>query len=262
MCPLLLLSALPKNVVELAIAISCIDNGLKQSAIFDPSENDIVGACWCPTMVNQRNLLIRLLSIPPITMLTNGPSLLVVYNPTHHIPLNLLPLSLSNQHHCSTADISNMPFDSPAHRDRLRMLATYVASSSFTNSSGWALAKTGHMLVEKPSGQETLAIGVAKVLDYKLFCGPTGNYNEKFKGTTPLEKAKYTFTVGRPDEMAFHEDYDKLFSNLEKVQSSISFGNDRRNMLDASTRTIRFSGLVFHERVSPLSLSTSTTHLF
>lgn len=142
-----------------------------------------------------------------------------------------------------------MTFNSPSHRDKLRKLQSYVASSAFLNSSGWGHAKTGHILVEKPSGTERVTIGVAKVLEHKLFSGPAGNYNAKYKDTSPFEKAKYSFTVGRPDEPAFQDDYDKMFSNLEKIQASISYDKDRRNMLDSLTKTIRFSCPIFYERV-------------
>jgi hypothetical protein len=108
------------------------------------------------------------------------------------------------------------------------------------------------MLIEKHSREEQIGIGVVKVLDHKLFCGPVGNYNPKFSDNSPLEKAKYTLTVCRPDEPAFHEDYEKMFSNLGTIQSSISYGNDQRNMLDNLTRTIRFSVNVFEERVGPM----------
>jgi hypothetical protein len=124
-----------------------------------------------------------------------------------------------------------------------------MASPAFLSSSGWALTKTGHMLGEKPLGAEYVAITVVKVLDYKLFCGPMGNYNEKFKDNSPLEKAKYTFTIGKPDEAAFHTNYNLTFSSLEKIQTSISFDRDQQNMLDPLAKTIRFSCPIFVERV-------------
>lgn len=147
---------------------------------------------------------------------------------------------------------SDKQFDSVSHRENLRRLQTYVPGASFVSSSGWALAKTGHQLVQKPSGEEQVGIGVAKVLEHKLFCGPVGNYNPRFKDRTPLQKAKYTFTVGRPDEPGFRDDYDHMFANLDKIQGSIGYGNDRRNLLEPVTHTIRFSAPVFEERVSHL----------
>jgi hypothetical protein len=85
-------------------------------------------------------------------------------------------------------------------------------------------------------------------LDHKLFCGPMANYNPEFQNAT-LEKAKYTFTVGRPEQSGFREDYDILYANLEKMQSAICYGNDRRNMLDPQTKTIRFACPLFEKRV-------------
>jgi hypothetical protein len=134
------------------------------------------------------------------------------------------------------------------HREKLRKQQSYAATSSFSHSSGWTLAKTGHMLVTNPGGNEQVAIGVAKVLDHKLFCGPMANYNAQFENAT-LEKAKYTFTVGRPDHPGFRDDYDQLYANLEKLQGSICYGKDRRNMLDPQTKTIRFACPLFEQRV-------------
>jgi hypothetical protein len=142
-----------------------------------------------------------------------------------------------------------MVFDSIAHRDKLRRLQTYVAAATFIANSSWTPEKTGHMLINKNNQEEQIGIGVAKVMNHKLFCGPEGNCNAEFKEKAPLQKAKYTFTVCRPDEPAFHDDYDKMFSNLERVEASISYGKDRRNMLDSTTKTIRFSTPVFEKRV-------------
>jgi hypothetical protein len=77
------------------------------------------------------------------------------------------------------------------------------------------------------------------------------NYNAQFKNAT-LEKAKYTFTVGRPDHPGFHNDYNQLYANLEKLQGSICYGKDRRNMLDPQTKTIRFTCPLFKQRVGLL----------
>ena len=92
-------------------------------------------------------------------------------------------------------------------------------------SSGWVLAKTGHVLVMNPGGIEQIAIGVAKVLDCKLFCGPMANYNAQFENST-LEKAKYTFTVGQPEQPGFCDNYDRLYANLDKLQDSICYRKD------------------------------------
>ena len=145
-------------------------------------------------------------------------------------------------------DTSPHTLNLTTHREKLQKQQSYAANASFTPSSGWALAKTGHVLVTNPGGKEQVAIGVAKVLDHKLFCGPMANYNPEFQNAT-LEKAKYTFTVGRPEQSGFREDYDILYANLEKIQSAICYGNDRRNMLDPQTKTIRFACPLFEKRV-------------
>jgi hypothetical protein len=143
---------------------------------------------------------------------------------------------------------STEPLNLTTHREKLRKQQSYAATSSFTHSSGWGLAKTGHILVTNPGGNEQVAIAVAKVLDHKLYCGPMANYNAQFENAT-LEKAKYTFTVGRPDHPGFRDDYDQLYANLEKLQGSICYGKDRRNMLDPQTKTIRFACPLFEQRV-------------
>jgi hypothetical protein len=144
----------------------------------------------------------------------------------------------------SSTEIQNLT----THREKLRRQQSYAATASFTQSSGWALAKTGHVLVTNPGGIEQVGIGVGRVLDHKLFCGPMANYNPQFQNAT-LDKAKYTFTLGRPEQPGFREDFDLLYANLDKLQSSICYGKDRRNMLDPQTKTIRFTCPLFEKRV-------------
>jgi hypothetical protein len=140
-------------------------------------------------------------------------------------------------------------FNANIYRDVLRKQESYVPNANFLPSSGWTLAQTGHQLVKKPSGEEQVGVGVGRVLDYRLACSPAGNYNSRFKDNSPLQKAKFAFTVGRPTEPAFQEDYDKMYSNLDKIQNSIGFANDRRNMLEPITKAIRFCSPMFEPRV-------------
>lgn len=222
-CTRLLLSALPNDVCGLAAIISAMVNSCNSWDTADPSANVIV--------VTGRLMIVTCFKCDDGPCLLSVPLLFTAFI-TLHFFLRI-----------------KMTFDSPTHRDKLRKLHAYVSSATFLTSSGWALAKTGHMLVEKPSGTESVAIGVAKVLDHKLLCGPVGNYNPKFKDNSPLEKAKYSFTVGRPDEPAFQEDYDKMYSNLDRIQNSISYDKNSRNLLDPLTKTIRFSCPIFVQRV-------------
>ena len=122
-------------------------------------------------------------------------------------------------------DSSAKTLDLIAHQEKLLKQQSYAATSNFMHSSRWALAKTGHVLVTNPGRTEQIAIGVAKVLDHKLFCGPMANYNTQFKNST-LEKAKYTITVGQPEQPGFCDDYDRLYANLDKLQDSICYGKD------------------------------------
>jgi hypothetical protein len=55
-------------------------------------------------------------------------------------------------------------------------MPTYVANPSFAQRIGWQREGAGHELVMKSSSESAVCIIVGHVLDYRLHCGPAGNY--------------------------------------------------------------------------------------
>lgn len=141
-----------------------------------------------------------------------------------------------------------MPFNAPAHRAYLRKLAMYVATQAFTVNVGWVQEGSADMLAESQSGDIAVAILVAKVTADRISCGAVGNHSNKVT-FGPLEKAKYQFTVGRPDDEVFGTEYDVLYPILAKVQKSIAkTGNPQYFLLD--DKKIKFSQDVFIKRAT------------
>lgn len=104
----------------------------------------------------------------------------------------------------------------------------------------------GHVAIDKSSCNPLVAIVVGKVNEFKLTCGPTGNFNLKFN---TLDKAKFCFTLKCPPEPAYLEDWEKLLIAMDKVQSGIALTIDRHNLLDTTTKSLRFSALIFEKKV-------------
>lgn len=139
-----------------------------------------------------------------------------------------------------------MAHNSNLHRDSLRKLQVYAASITFLKNVGWTQAQVGHVAINKSSCNPLVAIAVGKVNEFKLTCGPTGNFNPKFN---TLDKAKFCFTLECPPEPAYLEDWEKLLIAMDKVQSGIALTKDRRNLLDTTTKSLRFSAPIFEKKV-------------
>lgn len=142
-----------------------------------------------------------------------------------------------------------MTFNAPAHRNHLQTLGNYVATATFIAHLGWKQLGSGHNLVDKGDREEKICIVMGKVLDYRLNCSTIGNYRKEYP---PLSKAKFQFTLGRPDESALTKDFDEGVKNLAKAQGTIASTQDRRNMLvkEGTDNNIRFTAPIFLKRVS------------
>jgi len=143
-----------------------------------------------------------------------------------------------------------MPFNSPAHRDSLHGLANYVAAATFLSKVGWKQDGYAHMVKEKTTNEDAVLILVGKVLDDRLFCGPSGNWspNNTFGG---LRTAKYNFTLGLPDEDAFTSDFTSAFKTLGTLQNNIASTPHRLHFLlgeGEQFSTLRFATPVFEKR--------------
>jgi len=68
-----------------------------------------------------------------------------------------------------------MPFNFPAHCDYLHGLANYIATATFLTKLSWKQDGYARMVKEKFTNEDAMLILVGKVLDDRLFCGPSGN---------------------------------------------------------------------------------------
>lgn len=106
------------------------------------------------------------------------------------------------------------------------------------------------MVKEKITNEDAVLILVGKVLDDRLFCGPSGNWspNNTFGG---LRTAKYNFTLGLPDEDAFTNDFTSAFKTLGTLQNNIASTPHRLHFLlgeGEQFSTLRFATPVFEKR--------------
>lgn len=131
----------------------------------------------------------------------------------------------------------------------MHTLRNYVATAAFMNHIAWKQDGSGHVLVDKADRDEKVCVVVGKVLDYRLNCTPIGNYRAEYP---PLSKAKFQFTLAKPNEAALVKDFDDAVKTLNKAQGTIASTKDRLNMLinDGSENNIRFTAPVFEKRVS------------
>ena len=139
-----------------------------------------------------------------------------------------------------------MPHNSPAHRDSLHKLDAYVAGPTFLKNTAWSPGDMGHIAVDNSTASPMVAVVVGKINDARLNCGPGGNFTPKFGN---FEKAKFTFILGCPHEPAYSEDWEHMLTTLDKVQNTIASTNSKRDLVDTSTRSLRFGAPIFTKRV-------------
>ncbi|KIJ11074.1 hypothetical protein PAXINDRAFT_157428 [Paxillus involutus ATCC 200175] len=142
-----------------------------------------------------------------------------------------------------------MSFDSTEYRKILTKQPNYSASPTITENLEWRPHGSGHTIFDKGEDEEPFtAITVGKVLDYKLNANPSGTYLGKDFGS--LSKAKYQFYLTRPLDPAFKDDFLRTYAMLEKLQTLVAKGPNKKDMLYTAVggRLIRFARSVFEER--------------
>jgi hypothetical protein len=82
----------------------------------------------------------------------------------------------------------------------------------------------------KKDGQEAVIIVIGKVIKDRIYCGPVGNWStDNCWGS--LKSAKYTFSIGKPDNEQFGHDFETAFRMLGKLQSNIAVTRNREHLL-------------------------------
>lgn len=154
---------------------------------------------------------------------------------------------------------------SPEYHAYLHKLTQYVATASFILHVGWLQDSSANDLADADSGNIAVGIIVGKVNPDRIACGSVGNWAGKDPFGT-FDKAKYQFTLGRPDDPAFAKDWDVAYQTLQRVQKKTSrSGNDQYFLLNG--KNIKFSQNVFEKRetvwsfISPASSKSLADYL-
>ena len=125
----------------------------------------------------------------------------------------------------------------------------YAAHPRYVQGTKWRTNCSGHVLANRLTSANAVASIVGWVLDYRLNCGPNGNYLNR--GVGSLVAAKYQFLLCKPEKTPFAQDFNKALDHLEHLQSTIASTQSRRNLfvVDMIGRNLRFSRNVFEKRV-------------
>ena len=105
--------------------------------------------------------------------------------------------------------------------------------------------------MNRKTTEEMVGIIVGKISDYRLLCGPTGNFHLDSRFSTDFSAAKFQLDLGIPDEPALVPVFKNSVATLLKVEKNISTTKDNRYLLADSgdMTTIRFSSKLFEKRV-------------
>lgn len=124
----------------------------------------------------------------------------------------------------------------------------YAANSSFLHAVVWRYHRSGRVLVEKTGKDSAMVSLVARVVEQRLDCGPSGNYTGEFGS---LASAKYHLHVTKPIGTPFAKDYDLALQNFKSLQDQAASTDDKRNFIvvDGMNENLRFTRNVFEKRV-------------
>ena len=146
-----------------------------------------------------------------------------------------------------------MEHDLENYRTVLLRIPSYCASPIFLSGIGWHVEDSGHVLVDKSTNANTVAIVIGRILDYRFFVTPNGNYSTNDFGD--FSTSKYLFVIGVPDDTPFASDFEKGLEVFNKIQGQVASTPKRLNFIANSGRSkvLRFTRNVFEKRVRLLS---------
>ncbi|KAF7969312.1 hypothetical protein HWV62_27747 [Athelia sp. TMB] len=138
--------------------------------------------------------------------------------------------------------------------DYLVHLKHYVNRPSFISCIGWTRMDNADVLVDKTTKRIAVLIVVGKVNATKMRCGPAGTFaGEVTFGT--FDKAKYQFSISRPDEPVMAKEYDKAVKIMTLLQKDVGKTEKHEHfIIDKSD--MRFSQGIFERRDRVVGLKT------
>ena len=151
----------------------------------------------------------------------------------------------------SFASTPIMEHNLESYRTTLLRHPSYCASPVFLSGVGWQVEQAGHVLVDKLTDANTVAIVVGRVSNECLFVTPNGNCGTNFKQFGGFSKIKFLFLIEKPNDTPFAEDFDKALENFEKIQTQIASTRKHLNFIssDDGDKLLRFTRNVFEKRV-------------
>ncbi|KAF7971097.1 hypothetical protein HWV62_22092 [Athelia sp. TMB] len=133
----------------------------------------------------------------------------------------------------------------------LMNLEHYVNRTGFLTGVGWSRVENADVLVDKMTKRIAVLIVVGKVNANKIRCGPAGSFAaENPYGT--FDRAKFQFTISRPDEPVLAREYDKAVKIMTFLQKDVAKTENHEYFLVDQNRDMRFSQSIFEKRVKPL----------
>lgn len=125
----------------------------------------------------------------------------------------------------------------------------YGACPGFLQGLAWQEDKAGDVLVSKKTDMNAVVSVVGRVPEHGLYVGADGNFINLQYGT--LATAKFLMHLAKPNGTPFAGDYDKVVSNLEKIQKQIATTPHCENLivLENGMKKLRLTRSVFHKRV-------------
>ncbi|KAJ7836507.1 hypothetical protein B0H13DRAFT_2368677 [Mycena leptocephala] len=152
------------------------------------------------------------------------------------------------------------PFSSPFHRDDLMRTKNYAASSLFSSSFTFKKSQGANWLTEVfkgpidpdgPAAPDGTAIVVGIVSESKLRVGPLGNWTTDNNYNKPIQDAKYTFLIVKPNnDLTFAPDFPITIAALKRLQTTVSKTGDNKWFIekDDAEDVIRFAFTIFETK--------------
>ncbi|KAF7977631.1 hypothetical protein HWV62_3036 [Athelia sp. TMB] len=143
-------------------------------------------------------------------------------------------------------------FNAEQHAAHLLTLTNYANRPGFVQSVGWDREENADVLVDRKSKKLTVLIVVGKASANKMWCGPLGNFAAE---TTygEFNKAKFQFTLSRPDEPVLAREYEKALKIMALLQRDIAKTAKLEYFIVNEGLDMRFGQPLFERRSVPLT---------
>nr|GAT47464.1 predicted protein [Mycena chlorophos] len=116
-------------------------------------------------------------------------------------------------------------------------LKNYVGVSSIADNLGWKRKGGGHCVCIKAADGSKTKIAVLRVVglvgDSRFEVSGVGSWRANSKFDQNLERAKFTFTLDKPDGTVFADDWDVAKDMMIQLQDAIGDTGDSRHFLTA-----------------------------